>query len=417
MSGKHWLPGTQCVTKHNHTKPKPQELAFHKGDVVTIIEAVEGKGWYHARHNETGQEGLMAASALRQRGPIRADPKLSLMPEVIHYRVVHEENTLSIDSQQRFSNLIDMIEYYMKEQGAICTKLVKPKPKSGMKSAEEELAKAGWLLNLQHLTLGDRIGQGEFGDVLQGEYMGQKVAVKNIKCDVTAQAFLTETAAMTKVRHKNLVCLLGVILHNGLYIVMEFMSKGNLVNFLRTRGRALVPTEQLLLFALDVAQGMDYLESKKLVHRDLAARNILISEESVAKVSDFGLARVNPKGADATLLPVKWTAPEALKHNVSRLQPPLLLLLQKFSSKSDVWSYGVLLWETFSFGRVPYPKLSLKEVTELLEQGYRMEPPEGCPHTVYALMKSCWALEPGKRPSFKKLTEKLQKELKHLRDV
>ncbi|XP_074384865.1 megakaryocyte-associated tyrosine-protein kinase isoform X2 [Zonotrichia albicollis] len=450
MSGgkrKHWPPGTQCVTKHDHSKPKPRELAFRKGDMVTIIEAVEGKGWYRARHNETGQEGLLAASALRERGAIRADPKLSLMPwfhgkisgleavqelqppedglflvresvrhpgdyvlcvsfgkEVIHYRVVHEENTLSIDSQQYFSNLIDMIEHYMKEQGAICTKLVKPKTKSGMKSAEEELAKAGWLLNLKHLTLGERIGQGEFGDVLQGEYLGQRVAVKNIKCDVTAQAFLAETAAMTKVRHKNLVCLLGVILHNGLYIVMEFMSKGNLVNFLRTRGRALVSTQQLLLFSLDVAQGMDYLESKKLVHRDLAARNILISEENVAKVSDFGLARVNPKGADATLLPVKWTAPEALKHN-------------KFSSKSDVWSYGILLWETFSFGRAPYPKLALKEVTELLEQGYRMDAPEGCPPTVYALMKSCWELEPGKRPSFKKLTEKLQKELKHLRDI
>ncbi|XP_051666659.1 megakaryocyte-associated tyrosine-protein kinase isoform X2 [Manacus candei] len=447
MSGKHWPPGTQCVTKHDHTKPKPRELAFHKGDVVTIIEAVEGKGWYHARHNETGQEGLLAASALRERGAIRVDPKLSLMPwfhgkisgveavqelqppedglflvresvrhpgdyvlcvsfgrEVIHYRVLHEGNTLSIDSQQHFSNLIDMIEHYMKEQGAICTKLVKPKPKTGMKSAEKELAKAGWLLNLKHLTLGDCIGKGEFGDVLQGEYMGQKVAVKNIKCDVTAQAFLAETAAMTKVQHRNLVCLLGVILHNGLYIVMEFMSKGNLVNFLRTRGRALVPTQQLLLFALDVAQGMDYLESKKLVHRDLAARNILISEENVAKVSDFGLAQVNPKGTDTTLLPVKWTAPEALKHN-------------KFSSKSDVWSYGILLWETFSFGRAPYPKMTLKEVTELLEQGYRMDPPEGCPPTVYALMKSCWEMEPGKRPSFKKLTEKLQKELKHLRDV
>uniref|UniRef100_A0A663F348 Tyrosine-protein kinase n=1 Tax=Aquila chrysaetos chrysaetos TaxID=223781 RepID=A0A663F348_AQUCH len=451
MSGKHWPPGTQCVAKHDHTKPKAQELAFRKGDVVTIIEAVEGKGSYRARHNETGQEGLLAASALRERGAIRVDPKLSLMPwfhgkisgveavqelqppedglflvresvrhpgdyvlcvsfgkEVIHYRVVHEENTLSIDSQQYFSNLIDMIEHYMKEQGAICTKLVKPKPKTGMKSAEEELAKAGWLLNLQHLTLGDRIGQGEFGDVLQGEYMGQKVAVKNIKCDVTAQAFLAETAAMTKLRHKNLVCLRGVILHNGLYIVMEFMSKvrapGSLWDPSLRGGHTVTPCSASLGRGRDVAQGMDYLESKKLVHRDLAARNILISEENVAKVSDFGLARVNPKGADATLLPVKWTAPEALKHN-------------KFSSKSDVWSYGILLWETFSFGRAPYPKLSLKEVTELLEQGYRMEPPEGCLPAVYALMKSCWELEPGKRPSFKKITEKLQKELKHLRDV
>ncbi|KFW03829.1 Megakaryocyte-associated tyrosine-protein kinase, partial [Fulmarus glacialis] len=358
---KHWPPGTQCVTKHDHTKPKARELAFRKGDVVTIIEAVEGgdlcngvyialagaprspshcwrwarptgtaplpntplPSWFHGKISgveaavqelQPAEDGLfLVRESVRHPGDYVLC--VSFGKEVIHYRVVHEENTLSIDNQQYFSNLIDMIEHYMKEQGAICTKLVKPKPKTGMKSAEEELAKAGWLLNLQHLTLGDRIGQGEFGDVLQGEYMGQKVAVKNIKCDVTAQAFLAETAAMTKVRHKNLVCLLGVILHNGLYIVMEFMSKGNLVNFLRTRGRALVPTQQLLLFALDVAQGMDYLESKKLVHRDLAARNILISEENVAKVSDFGLARVNPKGADATLLPVKWTAPEALKHN------------------------------------------------------------------------------------------------------
>ncbi|KAM7134919.1 megakaryocyte-associated tyrosine-protein kinase isoform 1-T2 [Macrochelys suwanniensis] len=268
MSTKRWLPGTQCIAKQDHTKPKARELAFRKGDIVTIVEVCEQKGWYQAKHNDSGEEGLLSASSVREREAIRVDPKLSLMPwfhgkisgveavqalqppedglflvresirhpgdyvlcvsfgkEVIHYRVIYQENRLSIDASICFYNLIDMIEHYMKEQGAICTKLVKPKPKPGMKSAEEELAKAGWLLKLQHLTLGDKIGEGEFGAVLQGEYMGQKVAVKNIKCDVTAQAFLSETAAMTKVRHKNLVQLLGVILHNGLYIVMEFMSK------------------------------------------------------------------------------------------------------------------------------------------------------------------------------------------------
>ncbi|XP_038239529.1 megakaryocyte-associated tyrosine-protein kinase isoform X5 [Dermochelys coriacea] len=407
---------------------------------------LQQKGWYQAKHNDTNEEGLLSASSVREREAIRVDPKLSLMPwfhgkisgveavqalqppedglflvresirhpgdyvlcvsfgkEVIHYRVIYQENCLSIDASVCFYNLIDMIEHYMKDQGAICTKLVKPRPKPGMKSAEEELAKAGWLLKLQHLTLGDKIGEGEFGAVLQAEYLGQKVAVKNIRCDVTAQAFLAETAAMTKVRHKNLVLLLGVILHNGLYIVMEFMSKGNLVNFLRTRGRSVLQPKQLIQFALDVAQGMDYLESKKLVHRDLAARNILISEENVAKVSDFGLAKVDPKGIDATKLPVKWTAPEALKHN-------------KFSAKSDVWSYGILLWEVFSYGRAPYSKMTLKEVTEMVEKGYRMEAPEECPPSLYTLMKSCWEIEPGKRPSFKKLTEKLQKELKHIGD-
>ncbi|CAM5176831.1 unnamed protein product [Eretmochelys imbricata] len=446
MSTKRWLPGTQCIAKHDHTKPKARELAFRKGDILTIVEVCEQKGWYQAKHNDTGEEGLLSASSVREREAIRVDPKLSLMPwfhgkisgveavqalqppedglflvresirhpgdyvlcvsfgkEVIHYRVIYQENCLSIDASVCFYNLIDMIEHYMNDQGAICTKLVKPKPKPGMKSAEEELAKAGWLLKLQHLKLGDKIGEGEFGAVLQAEYLGQKVAVKNIRCDVTAQAFLAETAAMTKVHHKNLVLLLGVILHNGLYIVMEFMSKGNLVNFLRTRGRSVLQPKQLIQFSLDVAQGMDYLESKKLVHRDLAARNILISEENVAKVSDFGLAKVDPKGTDATKLPVKWTAPEALKHN-------------KFSAKSDVWSYGILLWEVFSYGRAPYSKMTLKEVTEMVEKGYRMEAPEECPPSVYTLMKTCWEIEPGKRPSFKKLTEKLQKELKHIGD-
>ncbi|VCW67211.1 unnamed protein product, partial [Gulo gulo] len=117
--------------------------------------------------------------------------------DVIHYRVLHRDGHLTIDEAVCFCNLMDMVEHYSKDKGAICTKLVKPKRKQGTKSAEEELAKAGWLLNLQHLTLGARIGEGEFGAVLQGEYLGQKVAVKNIKCDVTAQAFLDETAVMT----------------------------------------------------------------------------------------------------------------------------------------------------------------------------------------------------------------------------
>ncbi|XP_030074255.1 megakaryocyte-associated tyrosine-protein kinase isoform X2 [Microcaecilia unicolor] len=434
MSAKIWAPGTQCVAKCDHSKPKsPGELFFRKGDILTIVEPCETKGQYRAKHNTTGAEGLLSTAAVREREAIRVDPKLSLMPwfhgkisgpdaveqlqppenglflvresnrhpgdyvlcisfnkEVIHYRVIYKDSQLTIDEATCFYNLIELIEYYMETQGAICTKLVKPKPKQGTKSAEDELAKAGWLLNMQHLSLGDKIGEGEFGAVLQGEYMGQKVAVKNIKCDVTAQVFLAETAAMTKVQHKNLVRLLGVILHNGLYIVMEFMSKGSLVNFLRTRGR-------------NVSDGMDYLESKKLVHRDLAARNILISEDNMAKVSDFGLAKVDLKQEDLTRIPVKWTAPEALKHN-------------KFSTKSDVWSFGVLLWEIFSYGRTPYPKMSLKEVCEKIENGYRMEAPEHCPPYVYALMNSCWETDPGKRPSFKKLREKLEKELRALQE-
>uniref|UniRef100_A0A452TNH4 non-specific protein-tyrosine kinase n=1 Tax=Ursus maritimus TaxID=29073 RepID=A0A452TNH4_URSMA len=392
MPTRRWAPGTQCITKSEHTRPKPGELAFHKGDVVTILEACELASflfpWKPAQllgweakpsspqllptpFKEPPGEGPEGRGSLPLAAPGgRPPPPPCPAPTPQHYS---------------------------KDKGAICTKLVKPKRKQGTKSAEEELAKAGWLLNLQHLTLGARIGEGEFGAVLQGEYLGQKVAVKNIKCDVTAQAFLDETAVMTKMQHKNLVRLPGVILHQGLYIVMEHVSKVGVGPEVPS-GRV-SPALGVCALRRHVAEGMEYLENKKLVHRDLAARNILISEDLVAKVSDFGLAKAERKGLDSSRLPVKWTAPEALKHG-------------KFSSKSDVWSFGVLLWEVFSYGRAPYPKMSLKEVSEAVEKGYRMEPPEGCPGPVHALMGSCWEAEPARRPPFRKLAEKLARELR-----
>ncbi|KAM4054230.1 megakaryocyte-associated tyrosine-protein kinase isoform 2-T2 [Anomaloglossus baeobatrachus] len=439
MSDKCLTAGMQCITKVDHTKPKPQELGFLKGDVVTIINKCQDKGCYRVHHHASGLEGVISASALRERPPIKVDQRHSLMPwfhgsisgqqavqqlhskeeglflvresirhpgdyvlcvshngEIIHYRICYEDGQLSIDFTQKFTNLIDMIEYYTANQGVLATKLIKSKPKQGAKSAEEELAKAGWLLSVQHLVFKEKIGEGEFGDVLKGTYMGQPVAIKNIKCDVTANNFLAEATTMTQLKHKNLVNLLGVVLHNGLYLVMELMSKGNLVNYLRSRGRNNVPLQQLLHFSLNVAQGMEYLEEKRMVHRDLAARNILVSENVEAKISDFGLSKTKLLPDDISRLPIKWTAPEALQH-------------KKFSSKSDVWSFGVLLWEVFSYGRAPYPKMTVREVVEKVQSGYRMDAPEDCHPVVYTLMKSCWEEDPGKRPSFKKLREKFEK--------
>ncbi|XP_059425018.1 megakaryocyte-associated tyrosine-protein kinase isoform X1 [Carassius carassius] len=441
MAMKSWTAGTQCVAKKQHCKPKAGEIAYHKGDILTIVGPGTRNGEYRARHNTTGEEGLVSGSKLREREALRIDPKLSLMPwfhgkisgpqavcklkpledglflvresvrhpgdfvlclcfsqKVFHYRVIFKDSKLSIDNKQFFYNLIDMIEFYSVHQGALASLLLKPKKMEGTKSAETKLLKSGWLLDLSKLKLGEIIGEGEFGAVFEGEYAGQRVAVKNIKCDVTAQAFLEETSVMTNLHHKNLVRLLGVILHNGMHIVTELMAKGNLVNFLRTRGRFAISTTQLLRFSLDVCEGMEHLESKKLLHRDLAGRNILVSEDSVAKISDFGLAKVSSTATDNSKLPVKWTAPEALKN-------------KKFSTQSDVWSYGVLLWEIFSYGRQPYPKMSVSEVRERVDQGYRMEPPDGCPPDVYSIMTSCWETEPKRRPSFHKLRERLEKEL------
>ncbi|KAF2980791.1 hypothetical protein EK904_008528 [Melospiza melodia maxima] len=139
---------------------------------------------------------------------------------------------------------------------------------------------------------------------------------------------------------------------------------------------------------------MEYLEANNFVHRDLAARNVLVSEDNIAKVSDFGLTKEASSTQDTGKLPVKWTAPEALRE-------------KKFSTKSDVWSFGILLWEIYSFGRVPYPRIPLKDVVPRVEKGYKMDAPDGCPAVVYEVMKKCWTLDPGHRPSFHQLREQL----------
>ncbi|XP_072449992.1 megakaryocyte-associated tyrosine-protein kinase isoform X2 [Chiloscyllium punctatum] len=294
MALKGWEPGTQCIAKCDHKTTKKDELSFHKGDILTIIKVVNNKGWYRAKINKTDEEGLISRNNLREREAIRVDPNLSLMPwfhgkisgedavrvlqptedglflvresirhpgdyvlcvstkeEVSHYRVIYKDNKLTIDEENYFFNLIELIEHYMKDACGLITRLTKPKLKEGTKSAAEELSKTGWVLNMQQLTLGEQIGEGEFGAVFQAEYMGKKVAVKNIKSDVMAQSFLEETSVMTKLLHKNLVKLLGVVVDNGLYIVTEYMSKGNLVNYLRSRGRSVITLKHLIQFGLN----------------------------------------------------------------------------------------------------------------------------------------------------------------------
>lgn len=292
---------------------------------------------------------------------------------------------------------MQLVEHYTKDADGLCTRLLKPKLMEGTVAAQDEFSRSGWALNRRDLKLLQPIGKGEFGDVIKGDYRGTRVAVKCILHDATAQAFLAEASVMTQLRHTNLVQLLGVIVEErgSLFIVTEFMAKGSLVDYLRSRGRTVLDGECLLKFSLDVCEAMEYLEVNNFVHRDLAARNVLVSEENIAKVSDFGLTKEASSSQDTAKLPIKWTAPEALRE-------------KRFSTKSDVWSFGVLLWEIYSFGRVPYPRIPLKEVVPRVEKGYKMDAPDGCPPAVYELMKQCWTLDPAGRPSFLLLREKLQ---------
>uniref|UniRef100_A0A8C5BYY5 receptor protein-tyrosine kinase n=1 Tax=Gadus morhua TaxID=8049 RepID=A0A8C5BYY5_GADMO len=282
---------------------------------------------------------------------------------------------------------------------------------------------SAWELHRDRLTLGKGLGEGCFGQVVLAEVVGleksrptrvTKVAVKMLKADGTERDLcdLASEMQMMKMvgRHKNIINLLGACTQEGpLYVVVEYASRGNLRDYLRSRrpeGQEYcsgpwkvalggVGVSELVSGAYQVARGMAYLASKKCIHRDLAARNVLVTEDEVMKIADFGLARdVHHidyyKKTTNGRLPVKWMAPEALFDRV-------------YTHQSDVWSFGVLLWEMFTLGGSPYPGVPVEELFKLLREGHRMERPSSCTAELYGLMTACWRSGPSQRPTFHQL--------------
>uniref|UniRef100_A0A8C0FJN6 Fibroblast growth factor receptor n=1 Tax=Bubo bubo TaxID=30461 RepID=A0A8C0FJN6_BUBBB len=288
-----------------------------------------------------------------------------------------------------------------------------------------------WELARSRLTLGKPLGEGCFGQVVMAEAIGIDkdkpnkaitVAVKMLKDDATDKDLsdLVSEMEMMKMigKHKNIINLLGACTQDGpLYVLVEYASKGNLREYLRARrppgmdysfDTCKLPEEQLTFkdlvsCAYQVARGMEYLASQKCIHRDLAARNVLVTEDNVMKIADFGLARdVHNidyyKKTTNGRLPVKWMAPEALFDRV-------------YTHQSDVWSFGVLLWEIFTLGGSPYPGIPVEELFKLLKEGHRMDKPANCTHDLYMIMRECWHAVPSQRPTFKQLVEDLDRVL------
>uniref|UniRef100_A0A8C5AGD8 non-specific protein-tyrosine kinase n=1 Tax=Gadus morhua TaxID=8049 RepID=A0A8C5AGD8_GADMO len=255
------------------------------------------------------------------------------------------------------------------------------------------------------IELGRCIGEGQFGDVHQGVYNSAddpnlSVAIKTCKnctSDSVREKFLQEALTMRQFDHPNIVKLIGVITENPVWIIMELCTLGELRSFLQVRKYSL-DLASLILFSYQLSTALAYLESKRFVHRDIAARNVLVSSMDCVMLGDFGLSRYMEDSsyykASKGKLPIKWMAPESIN-------------FRRFTSASDVWMFGVCMWEILMYGIKPFQGVKNNDVIGRIENGERLAMPPQCPPTLYSLMTKCWSYDPSKRPRFTELKTQL----------
>ncbi|XP_030050521.1 tyrosine-protein kinase Mer, partial [Microcaecilia unicolor] len=278
------------------------------------------------------------------------------------------------------------------------------------------------------LTLGKVLGEGEFGSVVEGELADidgtrQKVAVKTMKLDICSQReieeFLSEAACMKDFDHPNVIKLLGVCLEASSrrtpkpMVILPFMKFGDLHSFLLSSrigsGPQPLPLQTLLKMMIDIVLGMEYLSNRNFLHRDLAARNCMLRDDMTVCVADFGLSKKIYSGdyyrqGRIAKMPVKWIAIESLADRI-------------YTTKSDVWAFGITAWEIVTRGMTPYPGVQNHEIYDYLLEGHRLKQPADCLDELYEIMYACWRADPVDRPTFTELKLCLKKLLGSLSDM
>uniref|UniRef100_A0A671SYC6 Tyrosine-protein kinase n=1 Tax=Sinocyclocheilus anshuiensis TaxID=1608454 RepID=A0A671SYC6_9TELE len=377
---------TLFVALYDYEARTEDDLSFRKGEKFQIINSTEGD-WWDARSLTTGGTGYIPSNYVA--------PVDSIQAEDWYFGKLGRKDA----ERQLLSTGNPRGTYLIREsettKGAFSLSIRDWDDVKGDHVKHYKIRKldsGGYYITTR--------AQFETLQQLVQHYMGTwngntKVAVKTLKPGtMSPESFLEEAQIMKKLRHDKLVQLYAVVSEEPIYIVTEYMGKGSLLDFLKDgEGRAL-KLPNLVDMAAQVAAGMAYIERMNYIHRDLRSANILVGDNLVCKIADFGLARLiednEYTARQGAKFPIKWTAPEAA-------------LYGKFTIKSDVWSFGILLTELVTKGRVPYPGMNNREVLEQVERGYRMPSPQDCPSSLHELMVQCWKKDAEERPTFEYL--------------
>ncbi|GAB1610070.1 tyrosine-protein kinase Src42A-like isoform X2, partial [Argonauta hians] len=435
------LSGEILIGLYDYTG-RNSELSFRENDQMMMLDKSDPE-WWLVRHTITGEEGYVPynyvtiADSLDTKqwffGPInRKEAEMLLLAKgtpagtflirerdrdqgyalsvvcrggdgdsfVKHYKIITAPGKFWINDRRTFESLERLIQHYSRVSDGIFQTLTEPcmKLKPVLMDLSRDL-KDQWEIPRTDIQLQGVLGRGQFGEVRKGLWKNSiTVAVKTLKPgSMSSESFLEESKIMKKCKHKNLVLLYAVCtIGEPILIVTEYMCNGSLLNYLRAADPSVLNFEILIHMAAQIACGMSYLETNNLIHRDLAARNILVGKENVVKIADFGLARLivddEYNSQQGSKFPVKWTAPEAI-------------FKSKFTTKSDVWSFGILMMEILTYGSVPYPAKSNAETIEALQKGYRMKAPPECPSSLNSVLQGCWRQKPEMRPTFEYLCD------------
>ncbi|KAM6924229.1 tyrosine-protein kinase BTK [Xenentodon cancila] len=384
--------------------------------VVEAASGLERFDWYSKNMNRSQAEQLLKSENKDGGFLVRDSSKagkytVSLLTKVggetggscRHYNIcTTPQGQFYLAEKHHFSTIPELINYHQHNAAGMVSRLKYIVSNRAQPPSTAGLGYGVWEIDPHYLTFIKELGTGQFGVVKYGKWQGQHdVAIKMIKeGSMSEDDFIEEAKIMMKLRHENLVQLYGVCTkQRPIYIVTEFLANGCLLTYLK-EGLKQHPTPiQLLEMCKDVSEGMAYLESQQYIHRDLAARNCLVDGNGTVKVTDFGLSRY--------VLDDEYTSSAGSKFPV-RWSPPEVLLYCKFSSKSDIWAYGVLMWEVYTLGRLPYERLNNTEIVDQVPRGMRLYRPQLANEKVYSIMTSCWHEKADERPAFQELALNIQ---------